>query len=179
MPNNNPNGGAQWLESHCAELTRLLETGLVYHKIAESLNAQFGTAYSKNAVVGKVCRLGLTPPDKPKRPPYVRKTSHKSKGIRAYVARRTTHNSNAMRLSPVIDLEQMRCVEIAPQHVSLLELTGCAYPYGDGPFTFCNHAKMAGSSYCAPHKFLCWVPPRPALAQARIYQGTNFARGAA
>lgn len=41
----------------------------------------------------------------------------------------------------------------APAHLSLFDLQPhhCRWPYGDGPFTFCGHDKIEGSSYCAAH----------------------------
>jgi hypothetical protein len=35
-----------------------------------------------------------------------------------------------------------------------LDAEGCRYPFGDGPFTFCNHAQHEGSTYCGPHMAL-------------------------
>lgn len=52
-----------------------------------------------------------------------------------------------------IDLPALRCVEVEPRHVSLLDLQqggDCRWPYGDGPFTFCGHPAVFGS-YCGPH----------------------------
>ena len=167
MPNNNmlgPIKGA-WPEDHCAELTRLLASGMIYREIANTLNEKFGANYSKNSVVGKVCRLGLVPPEKPKAAPYVRKRSPRPR-IKREVLRivSANSNSNAMRVvsNVVLQQERLRCVEIVPRNVSLLDLepNDCRYPYGDGPMTFCGHPKQAGSQYCTPHHFLCWERPR-------------------
>ncbi len=177
MPLNNPFGGPQWTEDHCADLTQLCAAGVIYREIARTLNEKYGTNYSKNSVVGKVCRLGLTPPAKPKVVSQPRK-SHKSKGVRAYVAKRATHNGNVMRLFPAIELDQPRCVEVVPQHVSLVDLTGCKYPYGDGPFTFCNHERTVGSSYCVDHFDLSRRPALPLKSLAFKREGTDFARTA-
>jgi GcrA cell cycle regulator len=164
VPLNNPNGGLQWHDDHCAELTQLLATGMIYREIAASLNFKFGTSFSKNAIVGKVQRLGLTAPEKPKAPPYVRKP--KARRAEREVVRivSANSNSNAMRVVRSVVLEQakLRCVEIVPRDLSLVELEpgDCRYAYGDGPFTFCGHPAQAGSSYCVPHTALCKEPPR-------------------
>jgi GcrA cell cycle regulator len=56
-----------------------------------------------------------------------------------------------------VDLPELRCVEIVPRHLSLVELESgdCRYPYGgdgeDEPITFCGHPRRPDSSYCAPH----------------------------
>src|SRR5664279_2177032 len=52
---------------------------------------------------------------------------------------------------------KLRCVEIEPRHLSLMELerSHCRYPYGgdeaDHTITFCGHPRRKGSSYCAQH----------------------------
>jgi len=52
---------------------------------------------------------------------------------------------------------ELRCVEIAPRHLSLLELEpgDCRYPYGGDvegeAITFCGHPRQEGFSYCTPH----------------------------
>lgn len=158
MPLNNPFGGPQWTDAHIAELSRLLPTGMIYREIAHTLNAQFGTKYSKNSVVGKVCRLGLTPPGKPKAPPYVRKPRDPSKVKRTY--RRVTHTSDIVSPIVNVEMERLRCVEIKCE-TTLADMTGCRYPEGDGPFLFCNGARQAGSSYCTPHFHLTRRAPKP------------------
>jgi GcrA cell cycle regulator len=47
------------------------------------------------------------------------------------------------------------------------ELTpnSCRYPQGDGPFVFCGQPKQDGSSYCAHHHRICYVP----LSRRPIY----------
>lgn len=51
-----------------------------------------------------------------------------------------------------IDLPALRCVEVDPLHVNLLDLQPeqCRWPYGEGPYTFCGHPAVFGS-YCGPH----------------------------
>jgi GcrA cell cycle regulator len=58
----------------------------------------------------------------------------------------------------------LRCVEIVPRHLSLVELEfrDCRYPYGGDAegeaITFCGHRRRLGSSYCAPHLYLTREP---------------------
>jgi hypothetical protein len=161
MPNNNPLGGSQWPDDQCAELTCLLASGMVYRLIAVALNEKFGTSHTKNAIVGKVQRLGLTPPDKPKRPPYVRKPSQRRIERKVLRIIPANSNSNAMRVMSTVVLQQerLRCVEIECV-TPFDEVTGCRYPVGDGPFLFCNGVQADGSSYCTAHHFLCCEKPR-------------------
>ena len=54
------------------------------------------------------------------------------------------------------ELTALRCVEIAPRNLTILELepNDCRYPYGEQVITFCGHPKESGSSYCFPHQRL-------------------------
>jgi GcrA cell cycle regulator len=72
-----------------------------------------------------------------------------------------------MRPRPVFgvtEADKLRCVEINPRHLSLLDLErgDCRYPYGgeeDGEaITFCGHPRRLGSSYCTPHFHLTRGP---------------------
>jgi GcrA cell cycle regulator len=52
---------------------------------------------------------------------------------------------------------KLRCVQIMPRHLPLMDLEAgdCRYPYGgdtDGEtITFCGHRQREGSSYCLGH----------------------------
>ncbi len=170
MPLNNMAGGVQWSDDHCAELTRLVASGMVYREIAATLNKTFGAShYTKSAVAGKVQRLDLPRPVRAKRPPYVRKPKIKSpprpRVFREVMRIVSANISGGMRIVRAVETDQpeLRCVEIEPRHRSLIDLEpgGCRYPYGDGPFTFCGHPKQDGSSYCTPHFHLCREESRP------------------
>ena len=72
-----------------------------------------------------------------------------------------------MRPMPVferVELPALRCVEIVPRHLSLVDLEpgDCRYPYGGDEegeaITFCGHPRREGSSYCAPHFHLTRNP---------------------
>jgi hypothetical protein len=66
---------------------------------------------------------------------------------------------------------EIRCAEIEPLHLTLIELEkgNCRFPYGDSPepITFCGHLKCTPivngvaeeSSYCAAHHVLCTKLP--------------------
>lgn len=133
---------AKWTPEHDATLRRLREDGYSSSQIADGLWSEFRTSYSRNAVIGRSHRLGLTNPEVFK--PRITK-SRTDRPCRPLVPK---HNSEEA---------VMRCIEIEPRHLTLLQLapTSCRYPYGDGPFTFCGHPKMEGDSYCGPHLSLC------------------------
>lgn len=167
------NGNA-WSDDRVAELTRLWAEGYSQSIIAEKLGI------TRNMVCGKIYRLDLPPPLMPKT--CLERVRRSSSGERKTVRRtpkppkrviqnyesvravRANGNSNAMRLIKTLttDLPELRCVEIDPRLVSLEDLRRgeCRYPYGDGPFLFCGHLKLEGSSYCPEHHALCTEAPR-------------------
>jgi GcrA cell cycle regulator len=159
-----------WPPEHSEALRDYLAKGMSYSEIADAINAKFRTAYSRNAAIGRAKRMGLGGPERPKdrlkhwpeRPP-------KAKALRLDQPRER-HVPEFMRPMPVFEREELprlRCVEIEPRRLSLVELEpgDCRYPYGgdeDGEaITFCGHPRREGSSYCAPHFHLTRGPGTP------------------
>jgi GcrA cell cycle regulator len=174
LPNNNMKGplAGGWPEEHTQELTRLCEEKYSYRAIATVMNEKFGTSYTKNAVLGKAARIGLSKEAAPSVPgnrkaSATRKAPYKSRAPRKWVETLrivpANGNSNAMRVIRSVSFEEtkLRCVEIVPRNVSLIDLepNDCRYPYGDDIVTFCGHP-TEGSSYCLPHRALCSEKPR-------------------
>jgi hypothetical protein len=171
MPLNNPRGGTQWTDDHCDELKRLAAVGKSFRAIAAEINSKFGTSYTRNSTIGKAARLGLAKQAAPNVKYSDRPRKPKQAGASVY--RRATHNSNAMRLTPTLKLERLRCVEIDCVVPSALA-TGCQYPVGDGPFFMCDGPKQIGN-YCLAHHAITHQPALP-----RTYTGPDFSqRGAA
>lgn len=175
-----------WTEEHNTTLKALVESGIAYSAIVEKLNATCGTAYTRNACIGRAKRLGLITPTREPAPRKPRnrtgeKRSTANKGHHHTVARitRANGNSTVMRITYSIEAKQqaLRCVEIVPRNVTLIDLEpgDCRYPYGDETITFCGHPKQDGSQYCTPHHHLCWVKPVSAPVKARVYHGVDFA----
>lgn len=170
MPLNNPKGGAQWAPEHIAALREHMDKpGKSFTQIADLINSQFGTGYTRNSTIGKASRLGLKSlnpsgvtfsPRKPrkKKPGEVR---------RKYI--RSTHNStSALRIVREFEIEKLRCAEVVPLNLTFADNDGCWYATGGTApnHLFCGHDKRAGSSYCTGHHFLCWEPPRRLIDRA-------------
>ena len=148
-----------WTEERVDQLKKLHGEGYSCAQIA----ARLGDA-TRNSVIGKVHRLKLTPPgivkkkreDAPRAPREKRSTAnHQHTVTRITLA---NGNSNARRVfETTVQEYKLRCVEIVPRNLTLIELepNDCRYPYGDGPMLFCGHPKKEGSSYCVPHFWLC------------------------
>jgi GcrA cell cycle regulator len=131
-----------WADEHSAALTEMLANGKSFAQIAAKLNAQFATSYSRNAVCGKGYRLKLIAPKKVKASPKPRKRSPLTVTIKPI---------------PRVEAMRIRCTEIEPRNLTILEVgpDDCRYPLGEGPFLFCGHPQQHESSYCPAHEALC------------------------
>jgi len=150
-------GANAWTDEQASVLIELIAAGKSSAEVATALNAQFGTAYTRNSVIGKCNRLKLDRPDKPKAAPRPRATRHRAVvklvangggGLRVHTSR-----ANADEL-------KLRCIEIECV-TPFADVTGCRGVPADGPTLFCNGPVQEGSSYCTAHHALYWVPPRP------------------
>ena len=62
-----------WTDANTAVVTKLWAEGKSAAAIAKVINAEFETRFSRNAVIGKVHRMGLPGRAKPSRPSLARK----------------------------------------------------------------------------------------------------------
>ena len=181
-----------WEEAHSVALRELVEKGLSFKEIARALNERFGTAYTRNAAIGRARRLGLSTPERSgaggvfaaARRPDARKICERRARVLAKPAPKlATPNLAAPRLSTLARAAvlQLRCVAITPRHLSLIDLEpgDCRYPYGGDaegePITFCGHPRREGASYCASHVHLTSLPETaerhaPARAPLRLVE---------
>lgn len=148
--------GITWTKELTDRLKTIYDTGISSSQIAAEMNC----GVSRNAVIGKVHRMGFarsnghenrTPAGRARRhQPY--KPREKRTSLRIV---RSNSNSNSMRVVETVEfgMQEMRCVEVEPRHLSLIDLepNDCRWPYGDSPFTHCGHPQLDGSSYCAAH----------------------------
>jgi GcrA cell cycle regulator len=113
--------------------------------------AELGGGLSRNAVVGKVHRLGLPLRGGGRRVGDRKATPVGSiafKVIRAIKAKRNGTDA------PDVPLPEIKEAQAEARHVGLLDLKPgeCRWPYGSGPFTFCGCAVAAPSlPYCLAH----------------------------
>jgi GcrA cell cycle regulator len=148
---------SSWAEEHSQALREYLGRGLSFSEIANAINARFNTAYSRNATIGRARRLGLSGPERPDRPVRPKRQQPnpaRQKKMRAPVLAEPRPKPGVLERAAAL---QLRCVGIAPRHLSLLELENgdCRYPYGGDAegeaITFCGHPRREGSSYCVSH----------------------------
>lgn len=155
-----------WLPEHSAALQDLRVRGLSYSEIADTINATFNTAYTRNATLSRAQRMGLAGLDRlePSLPGHLdppRPAPPELPWIGRLREGRAEPNLDLVRLPKIfaetVEMPQLRCAAVAPRHLSLFDLKrgDCRYPYGgdaDGEtVTFCGHPCQSGSSYCTPH----------------------------
>jgi GcrA cell cycle regulator len=148
-----------WTPEHSEALREHLANGMSFSEVVRAINAKFRTIYSRSAAIGRAKRMGIAGPERPydfpNPPPKARRPTLDRP--------RERYIPHLMRRIPILEREEttkLRCVEIDPRHLSLLDLKpgDCRYPYGgeeEGEaITFCGHPRRPGSSYCGPHFYL-------------------------
>jgi GcrA cell cycle regulator len=163
-----------WEEAHSVALRELVEKGMPFSEVARSLNDRFGTAYTRNAAIGRARRMGLSVPQRLnpasafpalKKPDARRIFEKRARILSGPPAKLTTLERAAVL--------QLRCVAITPRHLALVDLGpgDCRYPYGGDmegePITFCGHPRRDGSSYCVSHFHLTSAPELTGRAGAK------------
>lgn len=159
----------QWSEEADAILRHAkCETGLSASRIAALLAARCGMTVSRNAVLGRAFRLGLTRPRRPgaglgvaSRPPAaVKKT-----GAAKQAARRTAALNKAFAAAQWPWGHHDPLPRGAPQ-MGLLQLQAgrCRWPVGDKTGIeqmFCGAVTAPATPYCPGHHLCAYRPPPP------------------
>jgi GcrA cell cycle regulator len=165
----------KWTPEQDLELASQIMDGNSFSVAAAEVNAKFGTSFTRNAAIGRAHRLGLC------QPKFVAKKKPEQPAVKPRAKRvvRSNGNSDQRRIleCPEADAIPLRCVEIEPLNLPLIDLAddGCRYPYGDGPsFTFCGHPQLEGVSYCAPHWSLTFARARGTNEAATERRRRNF-----
>jgi len=161
-----------WPPEHSDALRKHLAERLPFSEIVKAINLKFGTAYTRNAAIGRARRIGLGGSDRPQpllpaAPPRLE---------RMIKPRPVEPGSTALGWpTPTLKAQEppkLRCAEVEPRHLSLIDLDrgDCHYPYGGDEegeaITFCGHPRQPGSSYCAPHFHLSRNPVAPPEREA-------------
>ena len=156
-----------WAPEHSDALRGHLAKGMSFSEIVKAINLRFGTTYSRNAALGRARRMGLTGEERPTSPLGGKPPS---------LPRIGESRSTELRMpafhwpAPVFErvkAKKLRCVEIEPRHLSLIDLEhgDCRYPYGGDEegeaITFCGRPRRTGTSYCTPHFHLSRNPIPP------------------
>lgn len=135
-----------WTDERIEKLKQLWADGLSASQIARTLGE-----VTRNAVIGKVHRLGLAG----------RATTHRAERPRAAVPARIAPPRVApIKAEPVAE----EPLEPMPENaVSVLDLSNavCKWPIGDpadSAFRFCGRKSKPGSPYCEAHARMAYQP---------------------
>ncbi|HWV96727.1 MAG TPA: GcrA family cell cycle regulator [Xanthobacteraceae bacterium] len=151
-----------WSDERVEQLKKLWEAGLSASQIA----AELGNV-TRNAVIGKVHRLGLsgrakTPSSAAPRPRKVRPAQQMMRVSRP-VSRGNTALAQAFEVE--IEADPIAHDNVVPmsQRLTLLELneSTCHWPVGDPSnpeFFFCGGKALTGLPYCAHHSRIAYQP---------------------
>lgn len=154
--------GMLWTPEQDDALRALFAKKLAYASIGERLGG-----LTKNAVCGRIKRLGLAEVKGPRNQPRMTPEQRAQRKLiqRAIDAQKKRERRREAAKTATVTIRRQRFVEKPVNdmietalHLSLIDLQPhhCRYPYSlSGGFTFCGHNKAEGSSYCAPHAALC------------------------
>ena len=141
-------GTVTWTDETTEAVKQNFAFGLSARQSAESINARFGTVLTKNAIIGKLDRLGLKAPKAPR--PDGQGACKKSR------KRKRGPKQRPLLLS-IADSMTLRRLTAIP--LDALTPTSCRWPYGDGPFLFCGaEVDPRHPSYCSGHMRLASRP---------------------
>ncbi len=149
-----------WTEERVAVLSKLWAEGLSASQIAKQLGG-----VTRNAVIGKVHRLGLSG----------RAKSNKT-AQRAPRRANTKPHTARIRVSPQTPATREPAKPVRPipveakplpngEYASIMTITDhmCKWPIGDpskSNFRFCGRASESGETYCKAHSQLAYQPSR-------------------
>lgn len=151
---------------------------------ASEIAARMGGGFTRNAIIGRIHRLGLPLRGQVKAKPK----QSVPKPIRTHAIRAVWANgtSDKIRLieCPTIEEAPSRSANVEPRNIPFADLSqdDCRYPYGDGAeMVFCGLPKLEGCSYCHDHRRLVSrksyaIDDAVTEARAKRMRGINFRR---
>jgi GcrA cell cycle regulator len=164
-----------WTDERVESLKKLWGEGLSASQIAAELGG-----ITRNAVIGKVHRLGLSgraksPASAAPRPRKARAHTHLMRVSRPAI-RGNTALAHAYDFEPEPEPELVDNVIPLGQRRSILELTEetCRWPIGDpgsNDFFFCGGQTGAGTPYCTYHSRVAYQPAGDRRRDRRPFRG--------
>jgi GcrA cell cycle regulator len=152
-----------WTDERVAVLKKLWLDGLSASQIAKQLGG-----VTRNAVIGKVHRLGLSgraTPSQPARPAFKAPRPPRPAPTQPLIARRPIEQQPAATMSsvpvPVAPRPVFRMEEPGSATVLTLGAHMCKWPIGDPSsdnFTFCGRRSDDGTPYCLEHARIAYQP---------------------
>ena len=145
-----------WTDERVELLKTLWAEGLSAAQIANKMGG-----VTRNAVIGKVHRLGLSGRATPAKPQRGRSIAMEKKDEAVSAKTRRTD------LQPVIPEPEFAAPLVLdsgdPTTVATIKNNMCKWPIGDpakDDFHFCGQPTLPGKSYCAYHAHMAFQPPQ-------------------
>jgi len=144
-----------WSDDRVEQLKTLWTEGLSASQIARALGG-----VTRNAVIGKVHRLGLAGRASPSRAERPRVSMPKSPSMRAHVP-----------AIPVVEEDPLTLED--GSHATVLTISDrmCRWPIGDPAateFHFCGRSPKSGSPYCEAHARKAYQPQQQRKDKGRM-----------
>lgn len=153
-----------WTEERVEELKKLWAEGHSASQIAARMGG-----VTRNAVIGKVHRLGLSGRAAPAKPKTV--ISEPPSRHTSSVETPTPSEATTRPLRSVLrDLPPITDIGLGKATVSSISNDQCKWPIGDPAsedFHFCGQATTGGKPYCAYHVQLAFQPSQPKRERKR------------
>jgi len=153
-----------WTDERVELLRKLWTEGLSASQIAMRMGG-----VTRNAVIGKVHRLGLSGRARPARPARPKVARHRSHGVSAGHAYALRGNV-AFKMAPEVEpepepepepLPTLVVAEGEPVTIMSLSERTCRWPIGDPTdpdFRFCGRLPASGMPYCRDHARIAYQP---------------------
>ena len=154
-----------WTEKAISILKQRFTEGWSASQIAGEIATQQAGKFSRNAVIGKIHRLGLYEGATSRRSgpaPSRRAVKDRARAMRA-PAPRPEFTATQIKQADMARLREMPPLQVDGELVTVLTIRGnqCRYPYGDPrneEFAFCARPCGVVGPYCADHARLCYTP---------------------
>lgn len=150
-----------WNEERLALLKDLCVKGSTAW-VAQQINEQTGSSFTRNAIIGKLHREDLSAPIKPIGEWHalngLPKARPRGQGLRKIATQAKKPQRSKIALPPTFMEEQAPDVSFLAISFDDLNDGVCHYPRGsEHPYSFCGQAVKRGSAYCDHCHNLCWV----------------------
>jgi GcrA cell cycle regulator len=157
-----------WTEDRVATLSKLWAEGLSASQIAKQLGG-----VTRNALIGKVHRLGLSGRAKPSRPKPAKvattarpKAAPKPAKVTAKAVSQAKPKAKPAQLPATIEQPPLEAKPLKDgTYATILTITDhmCKFPIGDpkaDEFRFCGRKTDPDEPYCTPHSMVAYQPSR-------------------
>jgi GcrA cell cycle regulator len=144
-----------WTDERVEQLKSLWTEGLSASQIARTLGG-----VTRNAVIGKVHRLGLAGRATPTRVERPRLPSAPRVSVRTHIPE-----------PPVVEEDPLMLADGHHATVLTISNTMCRWPIGDpsdNEFHFCGHKPKTGSPYCEAHARKAYQPQQMRRDKGRM-----------